>query len=45
MPSATNEHYLPFLYVLGARGAGEAVTFYNEEIVHRSVGMRSVRFG
>jgi 4,5-DOPA dioxygenase extradiol len=41
----TDEHYLPLLYILGMRDTGEDVTFVNEKIVHRSVGMRSVRFG
>lgn len=41
----TNEHYLPLLYILGARAPEEELTFYNEKIVHRSVGMRSMRFG
>jgi 4,5-DOPA dioxygenase extradiol len=41
----TEEHYLPFLYTLALRDKGDDVTFVNEKIAHRSVGMRSVRFG
>jgi 4,5-DOPA dioxygenase extradiol len=40
----TPEHYLPLLYVLGARGAGEPVALFNE-IVESSLAMTSVRVG
>jgi 4,5-DOPA dioxygenase extradiol len=39
------EHYLPLLYVLGARLAGEPVSFFNEKIEAGSLSMRCVRVG
>jgi 4,5-DOPA dioxygenase extradiol len=39
------EHYLPLLYVLGARQDGEAVAFFNEKIEAGSLSMRCIRFG
>lgn len=41
----TEEHYLPLLYVLGAAGEGEPVTFFNEKVTLGSVSMRGVRVG
>lgn len=41
----TPEHYLPLLYVLGARGEDEAVTFPVSGIDGGSVSMLSVRVG
>ncbi len=38
----TNEHFLPLLYVLGARQAGETVRFFNDKITYCSLSMRSV---
>jgi 4,5-DOPA dioxygenase extradiol len=41
----TNEHYLPLLYVLGARDAKEEPKFFNDVLDMGSISMRSVRFG
>ena len=41
----TPEHYLPLLYVLGARQAGETATFPIGGIDGRSLSMLSVRIG
>ena len=41
----TEEHYLPLLYVLGAAGEGEPVTFFNAQVTLGSVSMRGVRVG
>ena len=41
----TNEHYLPLLYVLGAGGPEDDVSFYNGRVTLRSVSMTSVRIG
>jgi 4,5-DOPA dioxygenase extradiol len=41
----TEEHYLPLLYVLGAAGAGEPVTFFSDRVTLGSVSMRGVRVG
>jgi 4,5-DOPA dioxygenase extradiol len=41
----TNEHYLPLLYALALRAAGEKVTFFAEGIVYGSISMRSLRIG
>ena len=41
----TPEHYLPLLYVMGARRAGEAVTFPIEGVDGGSVSMLTVRVG
>jgi len=41
----TAEHYLPLLYVLGARDAGEAVEFPVEGIEGGALSMLSVRLG
>lgn len=39
------EHYLPYLYVLGASSPEDPVTFYNEKVTMGSVSMRCVQFG
>jgi 4,5-DOPA dioxygenase extradiol len=39
------EHYLPLLYVLGARQDGEPVAFFNEKIEAGSLSMRCVKVG
>ncbi len=39
------DHYLPLLYVLGASGAGEAVTFPVEGMDGGSISMLAVQFG
>ena len=41
----TDEHYLPLLYILAARDAGEQVTFFADQVVMGSISMRSIRFG
>ena len=41
----TPEHYLPLLYVLGARQAGEQISFPIEGIEGGSISMLSVRIG
>lgn len=38
----TPEHFLPVLYVLAVRGAGETATFFNEAIVMGSIYMTSI---
>jgi 4,5-DOPA dioxygenase extradiol len=41
----TPEHYLPLLYVLGARGQDEPVRFFNDRIELASVSMLGVQVG
>ncbi|MDP3174328.1 MAG: 4,5-DOPA dioxygenase extradiol [Phenylobacterium sp.] len=41
----TPEHYLPLLYVLGAQGEDETVTFFNDEIALAAVSMLGVKIG
>ncbi len=41
----TPDHYLPLLYVLGARVAGEPVAFPVEGMDGGSISMLSVQFG
>jgi len=41
----TNDHYLPFLYVLGLQAPEDAVTFFANRITLGSVSMRSLRLG
>jgi 4,5-DOPA dioxygenase extradiol len=41
----TAEHYLPLLYVLGLKQAGEPVSFFADQIWGGSLSMRCVRVG
>jgi 4,5-DOPA dioxygenase extradiol len=41
----TPEHYLPLLYVLGARAPGETASFFTDALDLGSVSMLGVRFG
>jgi 4,5-DOPA dioxygenase extradiol len=41
----TPEHYLPLLYILGARKPDEPVMFFNEGVTLNSISMRSLRLG
>jgi 4,5-DOPA dioxygenase extradiol len=41
----TPEHYLPLLYVLGARRPGEKLSLFNEKVVMGSMAMTCVRVG
>ena len=41
----TPDHYLPLLYVLGARQAGDAITFPVEGVDGGSISMLSVQVG
>jgi 4,5-DOPA dioxygenase extradiol len=41
----TPEHYLPFLYILGAKENSDQIEFFNDELVMGSLNMTSVRFG
>ncbi len=41
----TLEHYLPLLYVLGARDKADRVGFFAEKVTLGSMSMRSVRLG
>ena len=41
----TNEHYLPFLYVLGLQQPGEPISFFAEGLTLGSISMRSLRIG
>jgi 4,5-DOPA dioxygenase extradiol len=41
----SEEHFLPLLYVLGAKDPGEGVTFFNERVTLGSVSMRGLRIG
>jgi 4,5-DOPA dioxygenase extradiol len=41
----TPEHYLPLLYVLGAKDAGETPVFFNDKIELGAVSMLGARFG
>ncbi|WP_459448138.1 hypothetical protein [Erwinia amylovora] len=41
----TPEHYLPLLYVLGARAPGEAVAIPVDGIVMGSISMLAVQVG
>lgn len=38
----TNDHYFPLLYVLGASGSGDELSFPFEEMQNASISMRSV---
>ncbi|MEA1672121.1 4,5-DOPA dioxygenase extradiol [Nitrospirillum sp. BR 11163] len=39
------DHFLPFLYVLGTRQPGDAVTLVNDRVEHGSLSMLTVAFG
>jgi len=41
----TPEHYLPLMYTLGAKGAKDDVSFFNDKAVGGSLTMTSVRIG
>lgn len=41
----SNEHFLPLLYVLGVREAGEPVSFFAAHVTMGSISMRSLRIG
>ncbi len=41
----TNEHYLPLLYSLAAKKAGESLFFFTEKVTMGSISMRSFRIG
>lgn len=41
----TAEHYLPMLYVLGARTAGEPIRFFNDRVTMGSISMTSLVIG
>ena len=41
----TPEHYLPLLYTLGLKGAGDNVSFFNDKAVAGSLTMTSVKLG
>ena len=41
----TPEHYLPLLYVLGAREAGEKMTLFNDVLVAGSLSMTGLKIG
>ncbi len=41
----TTDHYIPFLYALGASTEKDAIRFEYEGIENASISMRSVRFG
>jgi 4,5-DOPA dioxygenase extradiol len=43
MAVPTPEHYLPLLYVLALRRAGESAAFFNERCVMGSISMTCVR--
>jgi 4,5-DOPA dioxygenase extradiol len=41
----TLEHYLPLLYILGAKDESEGVSFFADKVTLGSMSMRSVRLG
>ncbi|MES2895717.1 MAG: 4,5-DOPA dioxygenase extradiol [Pseudomonadota bacterium] len=41
----TDEHYLPLLYVLGAQGEGDEVTFFNDAVDLGAISMTGVTIG
>jgi 4,5-DOPA dioxygenase extradiol len=41
----SGEHYLPLLYTLGLKEAGEPVSFFADKVWGGSISMRSVRIG
>ncbi len=45
LPIPTAEHWLPLLYVLGARARSEPVRFITESVTYSSLSMRGAIFG
>jgi len=45
LAAPTPEHFWPFLYILGARDAGDTARIFNDRIEHGSLAMTSVIFG
>jgi 4,5-DOPA dioxygenase extradiol len=45
LPIPTAEHWLPLLYVLGARDSSEHVRFLTESVTYGSISMRCAVFG
>ena len=45
MAIPTYEHFWPLLYALALRGEREAIEFFNEEIVGKSISMTSLVIG
>lgn len=45
MSCPSHDHFLPLLYVLGARHPGEAARFAPDFIQHKSLGMTSITIG
>jgi 4,5-DOPA dioxygenase extradiol len=41
----TNEHFLPLLYVLALKEAGEEVSFFSDRVTMGSISMRSLKIG
>ena len=41
----SSEHYLPLLYILGAKEKEEPIHFFNEKMWGGSLSMRCIRFG
>ena len=41
----SGEHYLPLLYILGLKEAGEPVSFFTDKVWGGSISMRSVKIG
>jgi 4,5-DOPA dioxygenase extradiol len=39
------EHYLPLLYTLGVKDAGEPVGFFADKVTYGAISMRSVKIG
>lgn len=39
------EHYLPLMYTLGLKNAGEPVTFFADKVTYGAISMRSIKFG
>jgi 4,5-DOPA dioxygenase extradiol len=45
LPIPTPEHWLPLLYVLGARDHGEPLRFITEKVTYGAISMRGAIFG
>jgi 4,5-DOPA dioxygenase extradiol len=41
----TPEHFIPFLYILGASSPSDKIQFFNDKVVMGSLNMTSVRYG